>query len=89
MDTGCWNRKKALLFLKKRTEKTFSVIANPVGGALFRSTLRLTTKTRRTRRYTEVAHGQARCVSPKPKPNHPEVFWFFFSKKNRKEALLF
>jgi hypothetical protein len=28
-------------------------------------------------------------VSHKPKPNHSKVFWFFFSKKNRKKALLF
>jgi hypothetical protein len=26
---------------------------------------------------------------PRPKPNHPKVFWFFFSKKNREESASF
>jgi hypothetical protein len=42
----------------------------------------------------EIFAGVSRRIKPKPvttrpKPNHSKVFWFFFSKKNRKKARLF
>jgi hypothetical protein len=67
----------------------FDLIANPVGGARFRTTLISTTKTRRTRRYTEVAHGQSPGLAAPSRSQIIQSFLVLFFKKEQKESTSF
>jgi hypothetical protein len=65
--------------------KVYALIASPVGGALFRSTL----INHEDAKDAKVAHGESRACNAQAEAQSSKSFWFFFSKKNRKKAKTF